>query len=515
MLTLMTSVLATALLIQPANSVTFSGVVVDAAGKPLPDVEVVLWARIIPNGTAPTLARTTSNVQGAFRFEAGRQPLPGLAPRRFIFAYPPDRSVAAQVVDLTGAAAPPPIRLTVAEPLRRTLTILGPDDRPLAGVRLAPILCSFDGSALFQMPDDQRDRLMITSGAFGVATFPYFPSAIDPITVRVAAPGVASHDLPLVDRPVRDRMTLKLGRPARLAGSVYNDSGQPASEVPIEVWVENTYQLPGDSAASRLPSPSLIRFDSGLVRTRADGSFETPQQLLTGSSYRIASRTDPARVLEKHPFENASNESSIRKMVATELLPTDHLAAESIVKALANADTRSRAYVELAEALPDEERAQKRKLLESATVEAHVPAAVGRSSESRRAELGQVARAWLNLADVDRACPLIREGLDLLAVLPKMPQRDDRFLSTAARIEPVRVSSLIQNLSSGSTNARLTTPGSLKHWRSSILPKQSEYTISPMIRPRHQCKSCPESPSSYGFAPVRGSDGTQVRQPRA
>ena len=119
-------------------------------------------------------------------------------------------------------------------------------------------------------------------------------TTIDPLTVRVTAPGIAPHHLGLPDRPGRDRITLKLGRPARLAGSVYNDSGQPASNVPIEVWVSNTYDLPwGPGEIGRRRSRHrLIHFDSGPVRTGADGSFLTPAQLLTGSSYRIIIRAE-------------------------------------------------------------------------------------------------------------------------------------------------------------------------------------------------------------------------------
>ena len=106
---------------------------------------------------------------------------------------------------------------------------------------LRPSSMQFDGRSMFQTPDDRLERLTITSGADGVATFPYFPTTIDPLTVRVTAP--ASPPITSRFRIVagRDRITLKLGRPARLAGSVYNDSGQPANNVPIEVWVENTY----------------------------------------------------------------------------------------------------------------------------------------------------------------------------------------------------------------------------------------------------------------------------------
>ncbi len=292
MLTLMTSILAMALLAQPADSIPISGLVVDAAEKPLANVDLVLFARNLADGTAPTLARVTTDSQGAFRLQVARKPLPGLGPRRFIFAYQPGRSLAVQMVDLTGDEAPAPVRLTLPEPSRRTLTILSPDGRPLAGVRLAPVLCEFDQTHLFQMPDDRLEPLTVTSGADGAATLSYFPSGIGPITVRVTAPGIARHDLPLLDRPAHDRITLKLGRPARLAGSVFNDSGQPVRDVPIEVWVENTYRMPGQLAVQWKVSPSLIRFDSGPVRTQADGSFLTPPELLAGSSYRITIRPE-------------------------------------------------------------------------------------------------------------------------------------------------------------------------------------------------------------------------------
>ncbi len=612
MLTFLTSILATMLLAQPPDSIVVSGIVVDAAEKPLSDVDVVIWARILTDGTAPTLAHTTTGSQGTFRLTIALKPLPGMAPRRFIFAYQPGRSVAVQEVDLSGDAAPAPVRITLAEPSRRTLTILGPDGRPVPGVRVAPVLCAFDRRGLFQTPDDRLERLTISSAGDGVVTLPYFPPGIDPLTLRVTAPGIVPHDLPLVDRPAPDRITLKLGRPASLAGSVFNDSGRPARDVPIEVWLENTYRMPGEPDVQWKASPSLIRFDSGPVRTDADGSFLTPAQLLTGSSYRmiirpeggplvtsdwlkatgdrttfpplrlrqhrklqglvqdrqgkpvagarvflpsaepstttdaqggyllegvlpdktfllvkaegfrfqgwpaiparepraaklilvrtsephdrimvpqpaplspeesralarrllepslqaalakgddrarwdclrIASRMDPARVLElleKHPIQNPGMESSIRKMVATEILATDPVAAESIVKEMPDPKNREWAYVELASALPDDQRALKRKFLELATAEAHAPLLAARVPESRRVELGRLARAWLDLGEVEPARPLVREGLETVPVLPKIQQFDDRFLATAARIEPIRVLSLIGNVTS-------------------------------------------------------------------
>ena len=138
------------------------------------------------------------------------------------------------------------------------------------------------------------EQMTVVSGADGVALLPYLPATIDPSTLRVTAPGMAAHDLPLPYRPGSERFTLKIGRPARAAGSVYYDSGQPAANAAVEVWVENPLYLPttNDGDSKVLGPPKLIKFDSGPVRTAADGSFSTPKQLMTGSSYRIIVRSD-------------------------------------------------------------------------------------------------------------------------------------------------------------------------------------------------------------------------------
>ncbi len=185
-------------------------------------------------------------------------------------------------MNLTGNAAPAPLRLTLAEPFKRTLTVLDSEDRPLAGVRLAPLLI-----ASFQTPDDWLERLTVVTAADGTAALTCLPVTIDPLSVRASAPAVATHCLPLPRRPGSDRFTLKLGRPARLAGSLAYDSGEPAGDIPVEVWVQNLLYSPAATGELRSGPPALIHFDSGPLRSRKDGSFETPQQLMTGWTYRI------------------------------------------------------------------------------------------------------------------------------------------------------------------------------------------------------------------------------------
>ena len=47
------------------------------------------------------------------------------------------------------------------------------------------------------------------------------------------------------------------------------------------------YSPAGTGGLTAGGSPTLIHFEFGQVRSRKDGSFETPRQLMTGSSYRI------------------------------------------------------------------------------------------------------------------------------------------------------------------------------------------------------------------------------------
>ncbi len=609
-------IIAVALLLQPADSVTVAGVVVDPAGKPVSDVEVVLAARKMPDSSVPTLARSTTDAQGGFRLEVAQERLQGIGPIRVIWAYRPGRPLAMQRAELTGNGALPPVRLTLAEPSRRTVTIRDSEGRPLAGVRLAPLLCGTDGRGLYLTPDDWLERLTVATGPDGVATLPYLPRTVDPLRLRVTAPGIVPHDFPLPDRAGSDRFDLELGRPARLAGTLSNASGQPAANVLVEVLSYNMYYQRSDPGGKSRPSgpPILVHFDSGPIRTGADGSFVTPQQLMTGWSYqvvvrpegdppvesgmltvtadlttgpplrlqhlqhrklvglvrdrqsrpvagarvflpsgepstttdaqgryliegilpdrtyvlvqsegfrlqgwpgvpaaqpgertltlvrtsepsdrtmaalpplisaeearalarrvlepylkvtlekgnentrwnaiRMLSQLDPTRaleLLEKQHFQDAGLEAGLRYRIAAELLATDPVEAESIVDAIASPRHRALGYVWLAEALPVTERNRRRGLLEHATVHVQAPADDDRGSDPHRRlfELARVASGWLDLGEVDKARPLIREGLEKVAALPPARRYERDFLSTAARLETDRVLSLIQDL---------------------------------------------------------------------
>ena len=257
----------------------------------------MLAARRPADESVPTLARTMTDAHGAFRLELALQRLQGIGPIRVIWAYRPGRLVATELADLTGQNAIPLVRRP--RPCSRAVetddnVVLDPEGRPLGGIRLVPVLSRVNGRGVFFTPDAWLERLTVATGADGVATFPFLPATVEPQRVRVTAPGIVPHVFPLPGRPINNPATLKLGRPARLAGSVSNDSGQPAANVPVEVWVENLYYPPSNPDGNPRPAgmPSLIHFDSGPIRTGADGSFRTPPQLMTGWSYRIVIRPE-------------------------------------------------------------------------------------------------------------------------------------------------------------------------------------------------------------------------------
>ena len=274
--------IAATLLAQPANSLTVPGVVVDPAGKPVSGVEVVLAGARRTDRSVLTLAQTMTDAQGSFRLVVDPKRLMEIMPAREIWAYTPGRTVGAQRIELAGTGVLPPVRLTLAAPFKRTLTVRDPDGRPIAGVRVAPVVSGSNGRDMFVTPNDWLERLTVTTGADGVATFSYFSATVDPMQVRVTAPGIVPHIFPLPNRPGNDRITLKVGRSARLAGSVSNASGQPVANVPVEVVVEIHGLLLRVEIRTRIRSrrPSGLSFTS--IRGRsARGPMARSKRLLS------------------------------------------------------------------------------------------------------------------------------------------------------------------------------------------------------------------------------------------
>ena len=106
-------------------------------------------------------------------------------------------------------------------------------------------------------------------------------------------------------------------------------------------------------------------------------------------------------------------------------------------------------YAALAAALPAAERDRKRKLLERATVQVHAPPDAGHGTDPRYRlrQLARVAGGWLDIGEVEKARPLIREGWEIAAALPKEQRYERFFLAAAAGFETDRVVALIRDIS--------------------------------------------------------------------
>ena len=105
------------------------------------------------------------------------------------------------------------------------------------------------------------------------------------VAVRITAGSIGTQDLQLVSQPARDEqgdvITIRLKQTSRIVGRVRNHKGEPVAGQVVEVWFRGTLWL----------DPSPVAFESGPVRTKEDGSFQTPDNLFVGSQYRLVART--------------------------------------------------------------------------------------------------------------------------------------------------------------------------------------------------------------------------------
>jgi hypothetical protein len=268
--------------------------VVDSQGHSLPAVDIGVTIGYLRGSEAAktVFERTMSNGQGQVRLEVARERPIGIVSYAYVWAYQPGRSVAATIIDLTVRTPPPPVRLTLEKPAKWTITVRDPDDRPLAGLRIAPYALRPAGRRSFWLtvPDEWVDRLTTTTDAKGTAMPTCLPPNMQLLAIRVAGPGVAPHALPI--SAALGNGAPKLGRPGRLVGIVRTAAGQPLADVPVKVWVQGSGTVP-ESIVNRSITPTEpLRFDPPSLKTGPQGAFQTPPTLLNGSAYRVSIRHD-------------------------------------------------------------------------------------------------------------------------------------------------------------------------------------------------------------------------------
>ena len=173
---------------------------------------------------------------------------------------------------------------------RRTIEIKGPAGQPVAGALIAPRVVSLaffaGGMTTVRVPDSLAARLAVTTDAGGTATFANLPSAYELVSARVTAESIGTQDFvvteqvagpdALTDNRDPSQANESPGWPhQKLRGRPHRGPGC-RSVVPGRNWVE----------------PNAVGFKNGPLLTSADGSFQTPDNLLIGSPYRVVVRAD-------------------------------------------------------------------------------------------------------------------------------------------------------------------------------------------------------------------------------
>ena len=243
--------------------------------------------------------QTVSDDEGRGRLEVVASAAGERVSHAYLWAYKPGQALAVESIPFAGNAAIDPIQLVLEEPVKRRIAVVGSDGRPIEGLRVvARSLQEEDKRVPLLIPDDWHEQLTVTTDANGVATIPYLSRDKNMLTVSVGKAGIARHVLPMPERQENGQYVLKLGEIGRLVGIVRTEGGEPLADVHVLVWVRAAGTMApgvGMPRGRRRATPTeVIEFshDSDRVRTGPQGAFQTPSELLRGSSYRVSVRRD-------------------------------------------------------------------------------------------------------------------------------------------------------------------------------------------------------------------------------
>ena len=281
--------------------IVFDVETVDEQGTHIPTVGLGLSVSYSPPRATEfsQMMRTTSDDEGRGRLNESHFGPGERAQYATLWAYKPGRALATSGMPITEKSSKFSVRLVLGESSPKTITVVGFDERPIEGVRIAPRSIQRSAGILpSSVPPDLDLHLAVTTDAKGSAVIPYLSKPTVLLTASVYGPGIANHTLPLRERQGKDRYLLKLGRPGRLAGVVLNESDQPLHDVPVQVWVRASGTRPSGvgmaRARRRATSTAIVDYSSELdpPRTGPQGAFQTPPTLLGGSSYRVSIRRE-------------------------------------------------------------------------------------------------------------------------------------------------------------------------------------------------------------------------------
>jgi Carboxypeptidase regulatory-like domain len=277
MTTLFGTILATALMAQFQGR-TLQGTVVDDQGKPVAEAQVIFHASAPWKGDAePVEVRAKSDDEGRFRLTTFRMAGVDILDSK-VWAYRPGSAIAAV------PCRRQPLALVLRKPEPRIVKIAGPGGQPVVGARISPRAIIVASAGAGNVPDTLAAPGAVTTGPDGTATLNCLVARDQLMAVRITAESIGTQDLQIIEETRRNVLqgpiTIHLKPTSWLAGRVRNRAGQPIADQAVEVWFKGGSFL----------EPNPVGFKNGPIRTAADGSFQTPDNLLVGSSYRVVVR---------------------------------------------------------------------------------------------------------------------------------------------------------------------------------------------------------------------------------
>ncbi len=274
MLALVSPLLAVAVLGQVQAAVV-QGQVVDEKAKPVAGAQVVLDT---PFAFTPVVRSAQTDTEGRYRFPDGL-----MGPLVFVWAYRPGSAIAVARVMRMGPT------LVLRNPTPQTLKIEDHRGKPIAGARIAPRVMVFfpDRAGIDEwIPESLAESLAVTTGPDGRATIGYLTSPNRLVAVRLTAESIGTQDILIFGAEgwgtVENPITIRLKPTSSIVGQVVDGAGSPVRDQLVEVWFR------GEMRHTTQPNP--VGFPHGPPRTAADGSFQTPDNLLVGTPYRVVVR---------------------------------------------------------------------------------------------------------------------------------------------------------------------------------------------------------------------------------
>jgi hypothetical protein len=279
MATLLGPLLAAMILAQASGRPPIAGDVIDDQGKPVADVPVVFYVPPSVSGKEYRAeAQTRTDAAGQFRMNlpsSGRMVGAGIN----FLAYRPGSAITAK------SYYPRPYRLVMRQPEPRAIRIEGPDGQPIAGARITPRIFDVFSGATAEIPESMAAPLAVITGPDGRTTINYLAARDQLVAARVAAESIGTQDFLLVERPGRSAVepviAIRLKKTSRLTGWIVDGAGQPVAGQVVEIWSKGGGGWLG---------PNRVELRGGPLRTSADGRFQTPDNLLVGSTYRVVVR---------------------------------------------------------------------------------------------------------------------------------------------------------------------------------------------------------------------------------